>query len=37
MMATRRGLGPLDVLVLSVWCGLAGGLLEVATAGSTSW
>jgi arylsulfatase A-like enzyme len=31
MMATRRGLGPLDVLVLSVWCGLAGGLLEVAT------
>jgi arylsulfatase A-like enzyme len=27
----RRGLGPLDVLVLSAWCGLAGGLLEVGT------
>ena len=25
-----RRLGPLDVLLLSVWCGLAGGLLEVA-------
>ena len=25
-----RRLGPLDVLVLSVWCGLAGGELEVA-------
>jgi len=25
----QRRLGPLDVLVLSVWCGLAGGLLEV--------
>ena len=25
-----RRLGPLDVLVLSGWCGLAGGLLEVA-------
>ena len=24
-------LGPLDVLVLSAWCGLAGGLLEVGT------
>ncbi len=31
MMATRGGLGPLDVLVLSAWCGLTGGLLEVAT------
>ena len=29
-MATRRKLGPLDVLILSAWCGLAGGLLEVA-------
>jgi arylsulfatase A-like enzyme len=26
---TRRPLGPLDVLVLSLWCGLAAGLLEV--------
>jgi arylsulfatase A-like enzyme len=25
-----RGIGPLDVLVLSAWCGLAGGELEVA-------
>ena len=31
MMATRQRLGPLDVLVLSLWCGLAGGLLEVGT------
>jgi arylsulfatase A-like enzyme len=30
-IATRRGFGPLDVLVLSAWCGLAGGLLEVGT------
>jgi len=30
-MATERRLGPLDVLVLSAWCGLVGGLLEVAT------
>ncbi len=30
-MATQRRLGPLDVLVLSAWCGLAGGLLEVGT------
>ena len=30
-MVTPRKLGPLDVLVLSVWCGLAGGLLEVGT------
>ena len=29
--ATRRSLGPLDVFVLSAWCGLAGGLLEVGT------
>jgi arylsulfatase A-like enzyme len=28
--ATPRRLGPLDVLVLSLWCGLAAGLLEVA-------
>jgi len=26
-----RRLGPLDVLLLSAWCGLAGGLLEVGT------
>jgi arylsulfatase A-like enzyme len=26
-----RWLGPLDVLFLSAWCGLAGGLLEVGT------
>ena len=30
-MTPRRRLSPLDVLVLSVWCGLAGGLLEVGT------
>ena len=30
-MATDRRLSPLDVLVLSAWCGLAGGLLEVGT------
>ena len=30
-MATQRRLGPPDVLVLSAWCGLAGGLLEVGT------
>jgi arylsulfatase A-like enzyme len=30
-MATRHPLGPLDVLVLSAWCSLAGGLLEVGT------
>jgi arylsulfatase A-like enzyme len=30
-MATPRRLNPLDMLVLSAWCGLAGGLLEVAT------
>jgi arylsulfatase A-like enzyme len=30
-LALRRRLGPLDVLVLSAWCGLAGGLLEVGT------
>ena len=30
-IATRNRLGPLDVLVLSVWCGLAGGWLEVGT------
>ena len=30
-MATQRRLGALDVLILSVWCGLAGGLLEVGT------
>jgi arylsulfatase A-like enzyme len=27
--AARRRLGPLEVLILSAWCGLAGGLLEV--------
>jgi arylsulfatase A-like enzyme len=27
--AAQRHLGPLDVLVLSLWCGLAAGLLEV--------
>ncbi len=27
----RPGLRPTDVLILSAWCGLAGGLLEVAT------
>ena len=27
----RSRLGPVDVLVLSVWCGLAAGLLEVGT------
>jgi arylsulfatase A-like enzyme len=30
-MATQRRLSPLDVLVLSACCGLAGGLLEVGT------
>ena len=30
-MATAGRLGPLDVLVLSAWCGLAGGLLEAGT------
>ncbi len=30
-MATQRRLGPLDVLVFSAWCGLAGGLVEVGT------
>jgi arylsulfatase A-like enzyme len=30
-MATERRQIPLDVLVLSAWCGLAGGLLEVGT------
>ncbi len=32
-LASARGhrFGPWDVLVLSAWCGLAGGLLEVAT------
>ena len=30
-MEVRRPLGPVDVLVLSAWCGLAGGLLEVLT------
>ena len=30
-MATQRRLSPLDVLVVSAWCGLAGGLLEVGT------
>ena len=30
-LAGSRRLGPLDVLMLSIWCGLAGGLLEVAT------
>jgi arylsulfatase A-like enzyme len=30
-MSTERRLGPLDVFVLSAWCGLAGGLLEVGT------
>jgi arylsulfatase A-like enzyme len=30
MEVTRR-LGPVDVLVLSAWCGLAGGLFEVGT------
>ncbi len=29
--APRRLLGPLDVLMLSAWCGLAAGLLEVGT------
>ena len=29
--ARERWLGPWDMLVLSAWCGLAGGLLEVAT------
>ncbi len=29
--ATSSRLGSLDVLILSCWCGLAGGLLEVAT------
>jgi arylsulfatase A-like enzyme len=29
--ARRLRLGPWDILVLSAWCGLAGGLLEVAT------
>ncbi len=28
---TSKRLGPLDVLILSAWCGLAGGLLEVGT------
>ena len=28
---TKSRLGPVDVLVLSVWCGLAAGLLEVGT------
>ena len=27
----RPKLRPLDLLILSAWCGLAGGLLEVAT------
>ena len=31
VMADSRRLGPVDVLVLSAWCGLGGGLLEVAT------
>ncbi len=30
-MATQHRLSPLDVLVLSAWWGLAGGLLEVGT------
>ena len=30
-LAGPRRLGALDVLVFSAWCGLAGGLLEVAT------
>jgi arylsulfatase A-like enzyme len=30
-MATQRRLSALDVLVLSAWCGLAGGLLEGGT------
>ncbi len=30
-MVTERRLSALDVLVLSAWCGLAGGLLEVVT------
>ena len=30
-MAARPRISPLDVLVLSAWCGLAGGLLEVGT------
>src|SRR5438046_3043103 len=30
-LTARPGLGPLDVLVLSAWCGLAAGLLEVGT------
>ena len=29
--AVRPGLRPLEVLILSAWCGLAGGLLEVGT------
>jgi hypothetical protein len=29
IMTTSRRLGPLDVLLLSAWCGLAGGWLEV--------
>ncbi len=31
MIAIRHRLGPLDVFVLALWCGLAGGLLEVGT------
>jgi arylsulfatase A-like enzyme len=30
-MATQRRLSRLDILVLSAWCGLAGGVLEVGT------
>ena len=28
--SVRSRLRPLDLLILSAWCGLAGGLLEVA-------
>jgi arylsulfatase A-like enzyme len=30
-LTIRPGLRPLDVLILSAWCGLAGGLFEVGT------
>jgi arylsulfatase A-like enzyme len=31
VMADSRALGPVDVLILSAWCGVVGGLLEVGT------
>ena len=33
----RRRFGPVNVLVLAVWCGLAAGLLEVATRILSRW